>query len=205
MLTRLSLVASLGVTSALTLSAQQTGSDTIPGVVKDATSAVAAAAKLIIVDTAPMTEHSMTTNDVGFSCLLKRSRVPTRSQWKRTACRSGRALTTLGLSGGQDGSINPIDSGLRDSVDLYQDGQVLKNRETEDWSGRLPGVDAIGDVRVETNLSSAKFDPSGAAILSARSGSKAVQSGIREPGYLYCNGNSSQKLITDTNAAGQKS
>src|ERR1035437_6471841 len=37
--------------------------------------------------------------------------------------------STPSLVGGQDGAINPIDTGLRDAVELYQDGAVKKNRD----------------------------------------------------------------------------
>lgn len=73
-------------------------------------------------------------------------------------------MSTPGLAGGQDGNLNPIDTGLRDGVELYQDGAVVKNRDTGDWSGRLPGVDSVQELRVETSLSSAQFDRPGSVI-----------------------------------------
>jgi len=56
-------------------------------------------------------------------------------------------LSTPGLVGGQDGAINPINTGLRDAVELYQDGAVKKNRDVGDWAGRLPGVDSVQELR----------------------------------------------------------
>src|SRR5579875_1907152 len=67
-------------------------------------------------------------------------------------------LTTPGVSGGQDGVINPIVNGLRDSMELYQDGAPIKNRDTGDFAGRLPGLDSVQEVQTETSLPSAKAD-----------------------------------------------
>ena len=53
-------------------------------------------------------------------------------------------LSTPSLVGGQDGAINPINTGLRDAVELYQDGAVKKNRDVGDWAGRLPGLPSPG-------------------------------------------------------------
>jgi hypothetical protein len=89
-------------------------------------------------------------------------------------------VNTPGLVGGQDGAINPIVNGLRDSVELYQDGAIIKNRDTGDWSGRLPGMDSIEELRVETSLSSAKFDRPGSVILSTRSGTNKIHGSLFE-------------------------
>jgi hypothetical protein len=89
-------------------------------------------------------------------------------------------LTAPGLFSGQDGDINPIAYGLRDGVEMYQDGAVAKNRDTGDFGGRLPGVDSVQEVQVETSLSSAKFDRPGAIILSTRSGSNTVHGTLFE-------------------------
>jgi hypothetical protein len=89
-------------------------------------------------------------------------------------------LTSPGLSSGQDGATNPIVNGLRDSVEMYQDGAVLKNRDTGDFSGRLPGVDSVGEVRVETSLSSARSDRPGSIILSTRSGGNTIHGTLFE-------------------------
>ena len=83
-------------------------------------------------------------------------------------------MATPGLFGGQDGNINPIDMGLRDGVELYQDGAVIKNRDTGDWSGRLPGVDSVQELRVETSMSGAQFDRPGSVILSTKSGTNSI-------------------------------
>ena len=89
-------------------------------------------------------------------------------------------LATPGLFGGQDGSINPINMGLRDAVELYQDGAVIKNRDVGDWSGRLPGVDSVEELRVETSMSSAQFDRPGSVILSTKSGTNSVHGSLFE-------------------------
>jgi len=100
---------------------------------------------------------------------------------------NGRSIATLvlmstpGLGAGQDGGgINPIVNGLRDSVELYQDGAVIKNRDTGDFAGRLPGVDGVQEARVETNLSSAKYNRPASIILSTRSGSNKVHGSLFE-------------------------
>lgn len=240
LLRRIFLFAALTIMSALFLTAQQTGSGTVQGVVKDASSAVVAGARVTLVHTATTTKYSTTTNDVGFfsfppvqpgdytivvevagmqtwegkfllqvgqtveispvlnvgslttqvtiaeqvaplvattdatlSVNLEHARIEQLPQNGRSIS-SLVLLSTPGLAGGQDGSINPINTGLRDSVELYQDGAVIKNRDTGDWSGRLPGVDSVEEVRVETSLSSAKFDRPGSVILSTRSGSNTV-------------------------------
>jgi len=89
-------------------------------------------------------------------------------------------ISTPGMYGGQDGSMNPILFGLRDGVEMYQDGAVIKNRDTGNFTGRLPGMDAIEELRVETSLSAAKFDRPGSLILSTRSGSNRVHGTLFE-------------------------
>ena len=89
-------------------------------------------------------------------------------------------MATPGLYGGQDGNINPINMGLRDGVELYQDGAVIKNRDVGDWSGRLPGVDSVEELRVETSMSSAQFDRPGSVILSTKSGTNGVHGSLFE-------------------------
>src|SRR5262245_14132566 len=65
-LRQLPLVIALGTLSALTIMAQQTGSGTVQGVVRDATSAVVSGAKVTISHTATATKNTTNTNDVGF-------------------------------------------------------------------------------------------------------------------------------------------
>ena len=89
-------------------------------------------------------------------------------------------MSTPSLVGGQDGAINPINTGLRDAVELYQDGAVKKNRDVGDWAGRLPGVDSVQELRVETSLSSAQFDRPGSVILSTKGGANTVHGSLFE-------------------------
>ena len=232
--------------SALILTAQQTGSGTVQGVVRDVSSAVVAGARVTIVNTATMVRLSTAANDVGFfafppvqpgfytitvaatgmdtwegkfqlpvgqtaeiSPVLKvgavtaqitvagevaplvttsDATISTNLEHARIEQlpENGRNIANLvllaspGLVGGQDGAINPIVNGLRDGVEMYQDGAVIKNRDTGDFSGRLPGVDSVEEVRVETSLSSAKSDRPGAVILSTRSGSNGVHGTLFE-------------------------
>jgi hypothetical protein len=99
---------------------------------------------------------------------------------------NGRSIATLvlistpGLGSGQDGAVNPIVNGLRDSVEMYQDGAVIKNRETGDFAGRLPGLDSVQETRVETNLSSAKFNRPASITLSTRSGTNKLHGNLFE-------------------------
>ena len=237
-------IALLIAMSALTLTAQ-TGSGTVQGVVRDASSAVVAGAKVTIVHTATMREYSTTANDVGsfvfppvqpgsyeitttspgmetwkgsfllavgqtaeISPVLKVGAVTTQvtvgdaaplvSTSDATISRNlerarieqlpvdGRNISNLvlmstpSLVGGQDGANNPINTGLRDAVELYQDGAVKKNRDVGDWAGRLPGVDSVQELRVETSLSSALFDRPGSVILSTRGGTNNVHGSLFE-------------------------
>jgi len=225
--------------SALTLMAQ-TGSGTIQGVVKDASSAVVAGATVNITHTETMRTYSTKTNDVGLfvfppvqpgsyeikaemagmqtwsakfllavgqtvdlSPILGVGSISTQitvaseaaplvttsdSTISRNLERQrieqlptdGRSIANIammaspGLFNGQDGGVNPINTGLRDGVELYQDGAVIKNRDVGDWSGRLPGVDSVEELRVETSMSSAQFNRPGSVILSTKSGTNTV-------------------------------
>ncbi|MGD0501028.1 MAG: carboxypeptidase regulatory-like domain-containing protein [Bryobacteraceae bacterium] len=95
-------------------------------------------------------------------------------------------LDSPGLFQGQDsgeinqGPSNPIVYGLRDGVELYQDGAAVKNRDTGDWAGRLPGVDSVGEMQVQTSLSSAQFDRPGSVILSTKSGTNGIHGSLFE-------------------------
>ena len=230
--------------SALILTAQ-TGSGTVQGVVRDASSAVVAGATVTMVNTTTMVKFSTTANGVGFfvfppvqpgsyeitatspgmetwkgsfllavgqtteiSPVLKVGVVTTQvtigdaaplvSTSDATISRNleharieqlpvdGRSISNLVLTstpslvGGQDGAINPIDTGLRDAVELYQDGAVKKNRDVGDWAGRLPGVDSVQELRVETSLSSAQFDRPGSVMLSTKSGTNNLHGSLFE-------------------------
>ncbi len=178
---RMNRFALLTAMSVLPLTAQ-TGSGTVQGLVKDASAAVVAGAKVTIVHTATMREYSTTTNDDGFFVFPPAlpgsyeitATVPGMETWKAefllavgqtaeispvlkvgavsstvtvadaaplvstsdaTIARNleharieqlpvdGRSISNLvliatpSLVGGQDGAINPIDTGLRDAVE----------------------------------------------------------------------------------------
>src|SRR4029077_20007698 len=49
-----------------------------------------------------------------------------------------------------------------------------------DWSGRLPGVDSVQELRVETSLSSAQFDRPGSVIPSTRRGTNRLHGSLFE-------------------------
>jgi hypothetical protein len=240
------LVITAEVLSVVLLLAQQTGSGTVQGVVRDATSAVVAGARVTLNHTATATKVTTDTNNVGFfgfppglpgdytitveapgmetwqgrfllqvgqtaeiSPVLKVGAVSTKVTIAGEAAplvpttdatlsenlerarieqlpSDGRNIANLvlmatpGLYGGQDGNINPINMGLRDGVELYQDGAIIKNRDVGDWSGRLPGVDSIQELRVETSLSSAQFDRPGSVILSTKSGTNSLHGSLFE-------------------------
>ena len=232
-------------TSAL-IALAQTGSGTVQGIVKDATTAVVAGATVTITHTDTMRDYSTTTNGVGFfgfppvqpgsysikvvakgmqnwegtfllvvgqtaeispvlkvgavstaitvagdvaplvtttdstiSTNLERARIEQLPMNGRNIANLA-LLNTPGMFNGQDGAINPIVNGLRDGVELYYDGAVMKNRDTGDWSGRLPGMDSIEELRVETSLSSAKFERPGSVILSTKSGGNNVHGSLFE-------------------------
>jgi len=233
------------IISGLVLSAQ-TGSGTVQGVVRDASSGVIAGANVTIVLTATMGKYSTTTNEVGFfhfpptqfgsykitvsaagmqtwegefllpvgqtvdiSLVLRVGATATQvtiagdaaplvatsdavisTNLERARIEqlplNGRSIATLvlittpGLSSGQDGNINPIVNGLRDSVEMYQDGAVIKSRDTGDFSGRLPGLDSVQETRVETSLSSAKFNRPATVTLSTRGGTNKLHGNLFE-------------------------
>ncbi|MGE5569590.1 MAG: TonB-dependent receptor [Rhodospirillales bacterium] len=121
----------------------------------------------------------ITTTESTISTNLERTRIEQLPMNGRSISNLA-MLTTPGMFNGQDGSINPILNGLRDSVEMYYDGAILKNRDTGDFSGRLPGLDSIQELRVETSLSSAKFERPGSIILSTRSGGNQVHGSLFE-------------------------
>jgi hypothetical protein len=239
LLYRVNRFALLIIMSALMLPAQ-TGSGTVQGVVRDATSAVIVGANVSIVNTATGIKTSTTSNNVGFftfppmvtgtyeikvevsgmetwegRLLLQVGQTAEVSPVLRVGSLSTQVtvaaeaaplvattdatisenlerarieqlptdgrnianiimMATPGLYGGQDGNNNPINMGLRDGVELYQDGAIIKNRDTGDWSGRLPGVDSVQELRVETSMSGAQFDRPASVMLSTKSGANSI-------------------------------
>jgi len=87
-------------------------------------------------------------------------------------------LTTPGLEGN---SGSPRVYGLRPtSMEFLQDGAVLTNRDTGEFSGRPPGIDAIEEFLVETNNSSAKMNRPATTIISTKSGSNDLHGALFE-------------------------
>lgn len=121
----------------------------------------------------------VTTTDATISRNLERTRIEQLPLNGRNIA-SLVLISTPGLFGGQDGAMNPIVNGIRDGVELYQDGAIIKNRDTGNFAGRLPGLDSVEELRVETSLSSAKFDRPGSVILSTKSGGNRVHGTLFE-------------------------
>ena len=122
----------------------------------------------------------VSTSDAVISTNIERARIEQLPENGRSVANLA-MITTPGLGAGQDGGgINPIVNGLRDSVELYQDGAVMKNRDTGDFSGRLPGVASVQEMRVDTSLSSAKADRPASIILSTTSGGNKVHGSLFE-------------------------
>jgi hypothetical protein len=129
----------------------------------------------VVADAAPL----VTTTDATLATALERTRIEQLPM-------NGRSIPNLvmadtpGLHGGVHGANEPIVYGLRDSVALLQDGAVIVNRDVGNFGGRLPGVDSVEELRVETSLSSAKFNRPGSIILSTRSGTNQVHGSLFE-------------------------
>lgn len=76
-------------------------------------------------------------------------------------------LTTPGV----EGTGAPRVYGLRaGSMEFTQDGASLNHRNTNNISARPPGVDTINEFRVETSVSSAKYNRPASTIVSTKSG-----------------------------------
>jgi hypothetical protein len=114
----------------------------------------------------------VTTSDATISTNLENTRIQQLPVNGRNIAQEV-LITTPGFVGGLDGNSNPIDIGLRDGVELYQDGAVKRNRDVGDWS-MSPGTDSVQEVEVQTSLSSAKFDRPGSVLLSTKSGSNGI-------------------------------
>jgi len=86
--------------------------------------------------------------------------------------------TTPGLEGA---SGSPRVYGLRAaSMEFLQDGAVLTNRDTGEFSGRPPGLDTVEEFVVETNNSSAKFNRPATTIITTKSGANDVHGALFE-------------------------
>ncbi len=95
---------------------------------------------------------------------------------------NGRFITTLlymTTPGVESGSV-PRVWGLRYATELLQDGAVLENREWQSIPARPPGLDTIGEVRSETNNSSAKLNRPGTFMITTRSGTNEIHGSVFE-------------------------
>ncbi len=90
--------------------------------------------------------------------------------------------TTEGLeSGAGYGADKPRVFGMRfGAMEFTQDGAALTNRDIGTSVGRPPGLDTIGEFRVETNNSSAKLSRPATVMLSTRSGTNQVHGAMFE-------------------------
>lgn len=83
-------------------------------------------------------------------------------------------IITTTVPGLEGNSGTPRVRGLREGAfEFVQDGAVLSQRFNTGLS-RPPGLDSIAEVRVETNISSAKNNRPSTAILSTKSGTNAL-------------------------------
>ncbi len=86
--------------------------------------------------------------------------------------------STPGLEGS---SGSPRVYGLRaTSMEFLQDGAVLTNRDTGEFSGRPPGLDTIEEFKVETNNSSAKMNRPATTMLYTKSGANDIHGAVFE-------------------------
>jgi len=84
--------------------------------------------------------------------------------------------STPGLEGS---SGSPRVYGLRPtSMEFLQDGAVLTNRDTGEFSGRPPGLDTIEEFKVETNNSSAKMNRPATTMLVTKAGGNDIHGAI---------------------------
>jgi len=87
---------------------------------------------------------------------------------------------TPGLESITGGTGGLRTSGLQvQATDYVQDGAATVNRELG-GPGRLPGLESVGEVRVETSNSSAKLNRPATVILTTRSGSNEIHGSLFE-------------------------
>ncbi len=222
----------------------QTGAGNIQGVVRDATGAVIAGARVTVTHPETTRKHETTANEVGFYLVPSvppgRYKITAQAAGMQTwegelvlqvgqtavidpELRVGATVTevtvvgdvtplvttaapTLGnvverarleqlpLNGrfiqtivqastpGLEGaSSSPRVYGLRPtSMEFLQDGAVLTNRDTGEFSGRPPGLDTIEEFKVETNNSSARMNRPATTLLVTRAGSNDIHGAVFE-------------------------
>ena len=87
-------------------------------------------------------------------------------------------MTTPGLISGQGGiQSNGLNSA---AFEFVQDGAVLANRDAGGVNHRLPGLDSIQEVSLQTSNSSAKFNRPSTGVISNKSGTNALHGSLFE-------------------------
>lgn len=85
-------------------------------------------------------------------------------------------LTTPGIEGS---ASNARVYGLRSgSMEYIQDGATLNQRNLGQLAARPPGIDTINEFRVETSVSSAKYNRPASTIVSTKSGSNEIHGAV---------------------------
>ena len=97
---------------------------------------------------------------------------------------NGRFIQTLiqaSTPGLEGSSGSPRVYGLRPtSMEFLQDGAVLTNRDTGEFSGRPPGLDTVEEFRVETNNSTAKMNRPATTLLVTKAGANDIHGALFE-------------------------
>lgn len=87
-------------------------------------------------------------------------------------------LTTPGITGSGSGlKANGVNA---NAFEFVQDGAALANQDYGGQTQKLPDPDSIGEVKVETSNSSAKFNRPSTAILSTKSGTNRIHGALYE-------------------------
>ena len=139
--------------------------------------AAAASQVTVVVEATPLVTDANGT----LATVLERERIDQLPQ-------NGRFFTNLmvnttgGLEPGAGyGADKPRVFGMRfGAMEFTQDGATLTNRDIGTSVGRPPGLDTIGEFRVETNNSSAKLSRPATAMLSTKSGTNQVRGAMFE-------------------------
>jgi hypothetical protein len=127
----------------------------------------------VLADVAPL----VTTTAGTLGNILERERVDQLPQ-------SGRFIQNLiaTVTPGMEYYQNwPMVNGIRmGGMEYLQDGAALTNRERNSIPVRPPGMDTVGEVRVETNGSSAKFNRPATALFTTRGGTNLFHASLFE-------------------------
>lgn len=94
-------------------------------------------------------------------------------------------LTTAGIQGSSTltvgGGVQLKDNGINaSSFEFVQDGAALANQDYGGQAQKLPDPDSVGEVKVETSNSSAKFNRPATAVLSTKSGTNRIHGALYE-------------------------